>query len=253
VDIDQEELTVNYVPSVALWCDASEFLEVAAIPAVTSQMSRERWKRTYAGFVQRAAIAPEGTRSASNFLRAIDAALPQDSIIVNDVSIGSYWGWRNIRANGNRDYIYPVHAATLGFALPAALGVKAAEPGRPVVVLCGDGGFLLSACELATSVLYDLPITIIIFNNDSYGVFRDRQFARFGRSSALGLYNPDFLQLAASFGIEAERATTPEAITAAVRYACESGEARIIEVPMDWPSPMPAPLFSPFSPGSGTP
>jgi len=95
--------------------------------------------------------------------------------------------------------------------------MKVAKPDVPVVCMVGDGGFMYAAQELATAVQFDIPVIMLIMNDGSYknveGIL-NRAYG--GRAVATTLKNPDFCQLAESFGVEAQRVTTPKAMQAAL-------------------------------------
>src|SRR5262249_57830873 len=108
-----------------------------------------------------------------------------------------------------RTYFTSSYSGNLGFAFPTALGAKIAQPERPVVAVCGDGGFLYNAQELSTAVRYGINVVTVVFNDDAYGnVARDLDEAWGGEHGAL-LHNPDFMKLADAFGVHGMRAKDP--------------------------------------------
>jgi acetolactate synthase-1/2/3 large subunit len=111
------------------------------------------------------------------------------------------------------------------------LGVKVAFPDRPVVSITGDGGFMFAAQELATAVQYGIGVVTVLFNNNSYGnVRRDQQTAFGGRLIGSELVNPDFIRFAESFGVEAHRVATPEALRPVLERALAANRPVLIEV-----------------------
>lgn len=167
----------------------------------------------------------------------IRAALPRDAIVVNDVTIGAYWGWALLEVYKPRTYLYPCHAATLGFGLPAALGAKLAQPDRTVLAICGDGGFMYTAAELATAVFHGLDVVVLVVNDRCFGIFRERQRKRFGRTSMIELGNPDFLAFARSFGANAMRVASVAELPEAIRWACSTPGPTVVEIPIQLPPP----------------
>ncbi len=108
-----------------------------------------------------------------------------------------------------------------------------AEEFRPVVVACGDGGFLFTAQELATAVQQHLDLCIVLFNNDCYGAIRRNQQRRQGgRVIDADLVNPDFVKFAGSFGIKGVRLASYKELGPAVEGALGARELRLIEVPI---------------------
>src|SRR5690606_6457153 len=116
-----------------------------------------------------------------------------------------------------RSYIGPGYQGTLGYALPTALGAAVAAGGSRVLAITGDGGFGWSYQELATARRYNLPVTLVVFNDGHYGNVRAIQKRVFGAEVEVALQNPDHQLLAQAFGIPAVQVTTPEALCAAVR------------------------------------
>jgi acetolactate synthase-1/2/3 large subunit len=108
----------------------------------------------------------------------------------------------------------------------------AARPDLPVLLISGDGGFLFQLGELATAVQHELGIIMVVFDNKAYGNVRRIQQEQFGgRLIACELFNPDFLDLARSFGISATRAGSPAELTDAVRRALDEKGPTLIHVP----------------------
>ena len=97
--------------------------------------------------------------------------------------------------------LFPWGFGTLGFAVPEALGAKAALPDQPVIAITGDGAFLFTGMELATAVQYGLNIPILVPNNDAYGMIKVQQRDQYDEQfMAVDLHNPDFVALAHAFG-----------------------------------------------------
>src|SRR5438034_3796657 len=120
-----------------------------------------------------------------------------------------------------RTYLTSSYSGNLGYEYPTALGAKVACPKRPVVAICGDGGFLYSAQELATAVLHRISIVAVVFNDNAYGnVARDLDEA-WGGSYAAALSNPDFMKLADAYGVVGMRATDPTDVGALARDAVD--------------------------------
>lgn len=90
--------------------------------------------------------------------------------------------------------------ASMGFALPGAIAAQLAFPHRKIVVMCGDGGFLMNVQELETAVRLRLPIIVIIWCDREYGVISLKQIEEFGKKAFTEFNNPDFVKLAKSFG-----------------------------------------------------
>ena len=113
-----------------------------------------------------------------------------------------------------------------------ALGVKIANPDKPVVSITGDGGFMFGVQELATAVKYNIGLVTIVFNNASYGnVLRDQRNTYKGHEIGSRLTNPDFVKLAESFGAAGYLAKTPAKLKTALEKAFAQSGPVLIEVP----------------------
>jgi acetolactate synthase-1/2/3 large subunit len=163
------------------------------------------------------------------FMAAVRAALARDAIVANDAALVNGWTSQHLPSYTPRSVLFPSGFAALGFALPAALGAKIAFPERQVMAVCGDGGFLFTAHELATAVQYGLAVVVLVFNDGSYGSIARLQRAHFGAAFAADLVNPDFVRLAEAFGAWAARADTPDDVGAALAAALRANRPALIE------------------------
>jgi acetolactate synthase I/II/III large subunit len=125
-------------------------------------------------------------------------------------------------------------SGSMGYGLAAANAAKLVHPDRVVVCFTGDGDFVMSSPELATSVQYELPIVVLLVNNGMYATIRMHQERQFpGRVIGTDLENPDFPALARSFGAHAERVERTEDFEGAFERSLASGKPSVIEVPVD--------------------
>ena len=179
-------------------------------------------------------VAPAGVE----LVNALSRALPQDAVLVSDLTLAAYWCRRLLGIHEARNNVYPWGFCTLGFGLPAAIGAKAARPDRPVVCVTGDAGFLFNVQELATAMEADFPIVVLLFDNRGFGVLKPQQQIRYGRTLAVDTTNPDFLTLSRAFGVNSERIETIDALQPAVVAALESGRMTVLHATFDVPLPV---------------
>ena len=238
IDIDPEEIDRNYPATVGVVGDARAALQLinsqlqdlgkqdSGSAAGIAKLRQKIWRYCQAR-------APEGVE----LVQTLRKALPRDTIIVSDLTVAAYWCRRLLDIYEPRTNIYPWGFCTLGFGLPAAVGAKVARPDRPVVVLCGDGGFLFNCQELAVAAQFDVPIVALVFNDSAYGVLKPQQMARYGQAHAVDLVNPDFVALAGAFGVDGCRVTSIEQLGPAVAKAIEADRSALIELPgtLPWP------------------
>jgi len=241
IDIDPDEPSRWRTPAAVIIGDAAPATDTLlnALPRRTrpsrgAEISRHR----EAVAAQLALLEPQ-----VSYLKAIRAALPDAGIFVDDVSqigFASRLAYPVLEPN---TYLSPGYQDTLGWGFGAALGAKAARPNLPVVAIEGDGGMLFQSGELATAVQHRLGVVAVVFDNGQFGNVRLQQDRHYGgRRIAADLVNPDFVRLAAAYGVDAVRAETPDALehalAAAVARALEHQRPALIHVPCPvMPSP----------------
>jgi 5-guanidino-2-oxopentanoate decarboxylase len=165
-------------------------------------------------------------------LRAIRAVLAADAVITSDSAQCCYYGaLPHLPIGPDARYLHPTGFGTLGYALPAAIGAKTADPDRQVVALSGDGGLQFSVQELATAAQLRLPLPVVVFDNGGYGEIRDEMAARGDAPAAVDLAPVDLPALARAYGGHGERAATPEALAAALTRALGTPGPTVITVP----------------------
>jgi acetolactate synthase I/II/III large subunit len=175
---------------------------------------------------------------------AIRRHTPRASVIVRDATVPAYlWGDRLLPILQPRTSMRPASAA-IGPGLPLALGA-ALGSGHPVVLIAGDGGFMLHVGELVTAVQHDVPVVICVFNDRGYGVLRGIQARQFdGRTTGVDLTTPDFPALATSMGVQATRVSGPAEFEARFRDAIASGRPTLLDIdllalsPLRFPRPV---------------
>jgi acetolactate synthase I/II/III large subunit len=237
IDADPEEPARFRAPAASLVGDAAVLLAALAqaLPDTPRPCRGPELAALRAWFEGRLArLAPQMA-----FLRAIRAALPDDGIFVEDVTQLGFVTRLAWPVAGPRLYLSPGYQDNLGWAYGAALGAQAARPERAVVAVCGDGGFMYQAAELATAVRHKLPVVAVVFDDGAFGNVRRIQQLQYGnRLIASNLANPDFTRFAESFGIRAWRAPTREALEQALRDALAARAPALIAVPVgEMPSP----------------
>lgn len=181
----------------------------------------------------KAAIREEfaGIQPQVAYLDVIREVLPDDGFFVPELSQMGFASYFAYDVRTPRTYVSEGYQGTLGFGFPTALGVKAANPGKPVVAVTGDGGFMFAVQELSTAAQYGLGVVVLVFNNNSFGnVMRDQKVGFGNRIIGSVLQNPDFMQLAQAFGIAGHRVGSPEALRPVLASAIAGEVPVLIEV-----------------------
>ena len=131
------------------------------------------------------------------------------------------------------DFLMSNGLATMGFCLPAALGVKLAEPDRRVVCLCGDAGFMMRLPELLTGLRHKLPIVYVVFADDEHSLISEKQVIKGQPKYGLDFPRPNYLSIADSFGMRGFVATSQAEYKAALQEALKEKVATLIEARID--------------------
>jgi len=236
LDIDAEEIDRYRRPDVALHAHAADAIAalLAALPT-TPRPARDDVATAQAWFADRLSRQ----EPQMGFLRAIRAALPQDGIVVEDVTQVGFVGRLAFPVDAPRRYISPGYQDNLGWGYGTALGVQAALPDRAVVAISGDGGFMYQAAELATAMRHNLPAVAVVFDDGAFGNVKRIQQERYGnRLIAHDLVNPDFFDFARSFGMNAWKAHDESELQDALKAALAARAPALIHVPVGaMPSP----------------
>jgi len=169
----------------------------------------------------------------AEYALAIREALPDDAIVVSEMTQVGYWSNLAFPVYEPRTYITPGYQGTLGFGFPTALGAKVAHPDRPLVSINGDGGFGFCLNELSTMFRHDIRAIAVVFTDDAFGNVRRIQNEQFGgRTIASDLANPDFLKLADAFGVAGRRAESPAELRKEIEASLRANEPTLIVVPL---------------------
>ncbi len=175
------------------------------------------------------------------YTAAINAATPDNTVIVEDVTQIGFASHMFLHRTEPRTFLSSGAAGTLGAGTAVAIGAADATD-RPVVCITGDGGFLFTATELATAVQHDIPVNIVLFNDGAYGNVKRIQQTRFGpdRTIASTLQNPDFAKMADAFGVRYWHADSPTGLEQALPDAIAHRGPTLIEVTVgEMPNPWP--------------
>ncbi|NLU70650.1 5-guanidino-2-oxopentanoate decarboxylase [Streptomyces sp. HNM0574] len=195
-----------------------------------------------AGALRRARTAETRERDARwvPYLDALRSVLDEDAVLTSDSAQCCYYGaLPHLPLGPSGRYLHPTGFGTLGYALPAAVGAKAAAPDRQVVALSGDGGLQFSVQELATAAALRLPLPVVVFDNGGYGEIRDGMAARGDSPTAVDLPAVDLPALARAYGGAGAHARTPDELSAALRTALTFPGPTLVVVPETAPATHP--------------
>lgn len=167
-------------------------------------------------------------------LYAIRKVLQDDDTLISDVGTNKLWVAKFYPVYNNKTILISNGFASMGFALPAAIGAKLLYPQRKVLTVCGDGGFLMNVQEIETARRLNLNIVIVVFNDSGYNLIKWKSIQRFGDAFSVDFSNPDFVKLAESFGIDGVRIQSSDAIEQALTWGFSRKGPVILDVPIDY-------------------
>jgi len=167
-------------------------------------------------------------------VQRIREAVPADGIICLDNGVYKIWFARNYPARAPNTVLLDNALATMGAGLPSAMASAMVYPGRKVMAICGDGGFMMNSQEMETAVRLKLDITVLILRDDAYGMIRWKQanmgFADFG----LTYGNPDFVKYAESYGALGHRVESAAVLPGLLQECLSTPGVHLIDCPVDY-------------------
>jgi len=167
-----------------------------------------------------------------DYVSALRNALPDDGVLVNELTQVGYLSRIGFEVRQPRTLIGPGYQGTLGYGFPTALGAAVGAKGRRVFSITGDGGFGWGLQELATAARYNLPVSLVVFNDGFYGNVRSIQAKTFGRNYITELANPRFDDLARAFGVEYARATDPAMLQSVLSESVHMSGPLLVDAPV---------------------
>ncbi len=158
---------------------------------------------------------------------------PED-IVISDVGAHKMWMARMFQAERPNTCIISNGFASMGIALPGAIAAKLVYPEKNILAVAGDSGFMMNSQEIETAVRLGLNITILIFNDNKYGLIEWHQLRHYGRKSHIDVTNPDFVKFAESFGAKGYKVDKAESLEGILKTAMNDGTVSIIDCPVDY-------------------
>lgn len=195
------------------------------------------FKKAHQAFLEHKAESENDDRFPvlpERFVRDIREAMPRDGIVTLDNGVYKIWFARNYPAALTNTLLLDNALATMGAGLPSAMAAKMVHPDKPVLTVCGDGGFMMNSQELETAVRLKLHIVVVILRDDAYGMIKwkqaNMQFANYG----LDYGNPDFVKYAESYGAKGWRVEAADEILPLVKACLAEPGVHVIDVPVDY-------------------
>lgn len=240
IDIDTASISRNIVVDIPIVADAKK--AICALLEKAKPLHIEEWTDEISNWKQQYPIdMGENGLTPQMVIKAINE-LFTDAVITTDVGQNQLWTTQFLDIDENKQMLTSGGLGTMGYGFPAAIGAKLGNPQKDVIVVSGDGGMQMNIQEMATAIVYELPIIICILNNGYLGnvrqwqeMFYDRRYSstcmRYRKSCEIGCntpnkccpeYTPDFVRLAESYGAKGVRVTKAQDIETALIAAKEN-------------------------------
>jgi acetolactate synthase-1/2/3 large subunit len=164
----------------------------------------------------------------------VRSVMPEDGIVCLDNGMYKIWFARNYRTHQANTLLLDNALATMGAGLPSGIAAKLIHPDRRVLVVCGDGGFMMNSQELETAVRLKLDLVVLIIEDSAYGMIRWKQavdrFPDFGMTFG----NPDFVTYAAAYGAQGHRVGSAAELAPTLEASFAAGGVHVVAVPIDY-------------------
>lgn len=240
VDIDPASISRNIVVDIPIVADAKN--AIAALLEKAPKYDFADWKKQIDSWkAEHPIYSIDGAKSKVtpySIIQEINRVF-EDAVITTDVGQNQLWTTQFLELTDKKQMLTSGGLGTMGYGLPAAIGAKIGNPNKDVIAICGDGGIQMNIQEMATAVVYELPIIICILNNGYLGnvrqwqeMFYKKRYSctclRYRKSCAAFCntpsaccpdYIPDFVQLTESYGAKAFRVQRPEDIKTTLEEA----------------------------------
>ncbi len=222
IDIDSAEMDKNIVSNYHLRGDLADVLPI--LTREIEQLDHSEWRAEIEGFRRPFKQLQIGDYvNPQTLIEKIDAATPDDTIVVTDVGQHQLWAAQFYKFKYPRTLLSSGGLGTMGYSMGASIGGQFGQPDKTVVMFAGDGGFHMNLSELATMRSYDVPVKMFIMNNTVLGMVR--QWQKLFYDSRFADTDPhratDFVKVAEGFGIKALRISTNDDIDAVLKETFE--------------------------------
>ncbi len=240
IEIDEAEINKNVLVDVEINNDAKEVLQ-HLIPLV-KENSFEKWirefricdKTEYEKVIKPETKPDKGELRMGEVVSRVSELTKGEAIIVTDVGQNQMYTARYYKFNHPNSFVTSGGMGTMGFGLPSGMGAKIGRPDKEVITFVGDGGFQMTIQELGTIMQYDIPVKIIVLNNNYLGMVRQWQDMFFDkRYASTKLVNPDFIKIANAYNIPGKKVTKREDLLSSLQEMLASKGPYILDIAIE--------------------
>jgi acetolactate synthase-1/2/3 large subunit len=236
IDFEPAEINDKYIPEIEIVADIQTTIE-----KLSYQINNRVWQDWFVDIRQRinksidqySQSDDDKTFTVPGVLNIIREILPDNGLLISDVGSHKMWIARNFKTYCPNGCIISNGLASMGISLPGGIAASLLDPNRKVVSMMGDGGALMNIQELETAKRLGVGYTIIIVNDNNYGLIEWKQKMNHGKSFGTRLSNPDFVKLAESFGVNGFRPQNIHELKNILSECLESRSLNLVEIPVD--------------------
>ncbi len=241
IDFLPAEIDARYHPELEVVGDLAHALwalneRVAAAGGLTFDLTNQRdlRARMLADFAAHQDDDTDGAIRPQKVLWDVGELLEPGDVLLSDVGAHKMWIARYYHPSEPNTCLIPNGFCSMGFALPGAVGASWVDPDRKVLAICGDAGFLMNAQEMETARRLNSNLTVMVWEDFSYGLISWKQDTEFGRHTELSFGNPDWLKLAEAFGWSGQRVTRSRELKGTLARALEQPGPSLVVLPIDY-------------------
>ena len=235
IDMTPSEVDAAYQASVEVIADIRETLEQLRL--LVNKPKRLDYHKKLRQYIiedlERHAKEDSKPVKPQRVLHELRKQLGDNGLLISDVGAHKLWIARMFLTRRPNTVLISNGLASMGIALPGAIAAKLLYPQRPVIAVCGDGGFLMNAHELETAVRLKINPVTVVFNDGCYGLIHWKQMKQYGRAFGVNFGNPDLVMFAKSFGAQGYRVESGSDFAKALKEALKQPVPSVIDVPID--------------------
>ncbi|MDX1796352.1 MAG: acetolactate synthase large subunit [Hydrogenovibrio sp.] len=236
IDTKSAEVDYSYVPDVELVGNIGFNLSalIQHLPQKNETPKEFPLRKAMMDEMERVSKSQDWPMKPQKIIWDLRTAMKKEDIAICDVGAHKMWMARFFRCEQPNTCIISNGFASMGIAVPGAIGAKLAFPDKAVVAVTGDAGFMMNSQEIETAMRSQTPFVILIWNDSQYGLINWKQKRRYGRPAYIDFQNPDFVKYAESFGASGVRIKAADELYPALKAALKSPTVTIIDCPVDY-------------------
>ncbi|MBF0408843.1 MAG: thiamine pyrophosphate-binding protein [Candidatus Riflebacteria bacterium] len=246
VDIDPSQIGKNYSVNLGLVGDAKTIIkelwfelqrQIIETDFICNRSSEEvqELKKTFPPINEIEKMSSDETPiKPQRLIGDLRKALPDDTVFFIDAGNNMVWAIHYLQVHFPRTFNTTLRFSPMGYSIPASIGAKLAVPDKPVVAICGDGGFMMHGLEVATAVNYNIPVIWVIMNDSRMNMIYQGESLQNKKGTENYCFKPvDFSLIAKGMGAEGIRVEKPEEIIPAVKHALDIKKPAVLDVIID--------------------